>query len=68
MRTPERIVTSADIWVYAWESNKPLNLESLHVYLYRLRTKLAPYELQIETMVNVGYRLIIAESRMNGRD
>jgi DNA-binding response OmpR family regulator len=57
-RTPERIVTSEDLWQYAWGNGKPLNPESLHVFMYRLRGKLAPYSLQIETMINVGYRLI----------
>ena len=41
-----------------WGANKPLNTESLHVYIYRLRAKLSDFGLQIETMVNVGYRLI----------
>jgi two-component system alkaline phosphatase synthesis response regulator PhoP len=59
-RTPERIVTSEDIWQYAWGEDKPLNPESLHVFMYRLRGKLAPFSLQIETMINVGYRLIIS--------
>ena len=38
--------------------DKPLNTESLHVYIYRLRAKLHVFGLQIETMVNVGYRLL----------
>ena len=59
VRTAGRIVTAADLWEYAWGRDKPLNPESLHVYLYRLRMKLSPYNLQIETMVNVGYRLIV---------
>ena len=59
VRTPNRIVTSDDLWSSVWGTNKPLNSESLHVYIYRLRTKLADFGLQIETMVNVGYRLII---------
>jgi DNA-binding response OmpR family regulator len=37
-------------------TNKPLNTESLHVYICRLRAKLSDFGLQIETMVNVGYR------------
>ena len=41
------------------DPDKPLNSESLHVYLYRLRNKLSPHKLQIETMITVGYRLII---------
>lgn len=35
-----------------------LNCGSLHVYIYRLRAKLLPYNLQIDTLVNVGYRLL----------
>ena len=57
-RTPNRIVTADDLWSSVWADNKPLNSESLHVYIYRLRTKLAEFGLQIETMVNVGYRLL----------
>ena len=57
-RTPNRIVTADDLWSSVWGANKPLNSESLHVYIYRLRTKLSEFGLHIETMVNVGYRLI----------
>jgi len=61
-RTPNRIVASDELWISVWGANKPLNTESLHVYIYRLRAKLSDFGLQIETMVNVGYRLI-TESR-----
>ena len=60
-RTPNRIVTADDLWGSVWGGNKPLNSESLHVYIYRLRAKLTAFGLQIETMVNVGYRLITAK-------
>lgn len=62
-RTPNRIVTSDDLWSSVWGTNKPLNSESLHVYIYRLRAKLADFGLQIETMVNVGYRLITSKTQ-----
>ncbi|MEP6912157.1 MAG: helix-turn-helix domain-containing protein [bacterium] len=58
-RTPERIVTAEELWEYAWGSVKPVNAESLHVYIYRLRSKIMPYNLRIDTMVNVGYRLLL---------
>jgi two-component system alkaline phosphatase synthesis response regulator PhoP len=64
-RTPERIVTAEDLWQYAWGNDKPVNTESLHVYIYRLRNKLIPYNLRIDTMVNVGYRLLL-ESPASG--
>jgi DNA-binding response OmpR family regulator len=57
-RTPERIVASEELWRQAWGESKAFNSVSLHVYMYRLRKKLMPYGLNIETMVNVGYRLI----------
>jgi len=62
-RTPERIVTAEELWQYAWGNAKPLNTESLHVYIYRLRLKLAKYNLRIDTMVNVGYRLLLREDQ-----
>ena len=62
VRTTNRIVTAEELWSSVWGSNKPLNSESLHVYIYRLRAKLADFGLQIETMVNVGYRLITSKT------
>ena len=62
-RTPDRIVTAEDLLSSVWGSDKPLNSESLHVYIYRLRAKLSEFGLQIETMVNVGYRLITSKTR-----
>jgi two-component system alkaline phosphatase synthesis response regulator PhoP len=57
-RSPERIVTAEELWEYAWGSDKPVNMESLHVYIYRLRNKLAASRISIDTMVNVGYRML----------
>jgi len=64
-RTPDRIVTAKELWQYAWGNDKPVNTESLHVYIYRLRNKLIPYNLRIDTMVNVGYRLLL-QSKISG--
>ena len=60
-RSLNRVVRSEELWRAAWENNKPLNSASLHVYIHRLRTKLAPYRLQIDTVINVGYRLLRAD-------
>lgn len=57
-RSINRVVRSEELWRAAWENSKPLNCASLHVYVHRLRTKLAPCRLQIDTVVNVGYRLL----------
>lgn len=56
-RNAQRIVPSEDIWRHAWGAHVAFNAESLHVHIYRLRRRLAPFGLTIETMVNVGYRL-----------
>ncbi len=58
-RTPGRIVGNAELWEYIWGTDKPVNAESIHVYIYRLRHKFANCRLSIETMVNVGYRLVL---------
>ena len=57
-RNPGRVVRAEELWRHAWGDGKPYNAESLHVHVYRLRGKLSPFGVQIETMVNVGYRLI----------
>jgi DNA-binding response OmpR family regulator len=59
-RNAERVVKAEELWSHAWGGGKPYNAESLHVHVYRLRAKLAPFGVQIETMVNVGYRLLPA--------
>jgi two-component system alkaline phosphatase synthesis response regulator PhoP len=61
-RSPERIVTAEELWEYAWGREKPVNMESLHVYIYRLRNKLIDSRISIDTMVNVGYRLLLGNS------
>jgi DNA-binding response OmpR family regulator len=58
-RSIERVVTFEDLWRAAWGDDKPLNCGSLHVYIHRLRNKLRPYDLQIDLLVNVGYRLVM---------
>lgn len=57
-RSLERVVSSEELWRAAWCDDKPLNCGSLHVYIHRLRNKLRPYDLQIDVLVNVGYRLV----------
>ncbi len=60
-RSVERTVSAEELWQFVWGSRKPLNVESLHVYMYRLRSKLLPYPLRIEALVNVGYRLLLPD-------
>ena len=57
-RSTGRVVRAEELWRHTWGDSKPYNSESLHVHIYRLRGKLAPFRVRIETMVNVGYRLV----------
>ena len=54
----ERYVTTELLWNYLWNESRPINLESIKVFIYNLRRKLKPFNIKIETMATVGYRLI----------
>jgi DNA-binding response OmpR family regulator len=62
-----RVVKAEELWRHARGGGKPYNAESLHVHVYRLRSKLAPFGVRIETMVNVGYRLVPAAAQSERR-
>ena len=66
-RNAGRVVKAEELWRHAWGGGKPYNAESLHVHVYRLRAKLAPFGVRIETMVNVGYRLVPAAEAQERR-
>lgn len=62
-RNAVRVVQSEELWLRAWGVRAPLNAESLHVRIYRLRRRLAPFGIRlfgirIETTADVGYRLL----------
>ena len=64
VRNANRIVANQELWSHAWRAKANdengavnFNAESLHVHIYRLRRKLEVHDLQIETMIGVGYRL-----------
>ena len=66
-KSVNRTVELNELWTYSRGNGKTLNSESLHVFIYRLRTALAPFQLQIDTMVNVGYKLISPPSGIQSR-
>ncbi|HSB12615.1 MAG TPA: helix-turn-helix domain-containing protein [Blastocatellia bacterium] len=57
-RNPDRIVTSEEIWRYAW-GDSPYNSLSLRVHIHRLRRTFQPFAVRIESMIGVGYCLTI---------
>ncbi len=67
-RNAGRVVASAELWRHAWPAGSPFNAESLHVHIYRLRRRLSPFRIHIETMVNVGYRLITRNDERGTRN
>lgn len=62
-RNVDRTIAAEEIWRAAWGDAAEFNAESLHVHIYRLRRKLAHHDLNIETMVGVGYRLVATGGR-----
>jgi DNA-binding response OmpR family regulator len=57
VRNMDRVVRTADLWEHVWGTSKPLNSESLHVTVCRLRRKFEPFGFRIDNMINVGYGL-----------
>ncbi|MBA3713165.1 MAG: helix-turn-helix domain-containing protein [Pyrinomonadaceae bacterium] len=57
VRSPNCFVQSETIWRAAWRDKKPYNADSLHVIMYRLRRRFAPFGFHLDNKVAVGYRL-----------
>jgi len=54
----DRYVSAEAIWNYLWNETIPVNRESLKVIIHKLRGKLKPFDIKIENMSSVGYRLV----------
>jgi DNA-binding response OmpR family regulator len=67
-QNPQRVVPSEEIWSAAWGSTAHFNSGSFRVYMSRLRHRLAPFGLSIESMVGVGYRLLLPAKEPKRRD
>jgi DNA-binding response OmpR family regulator len=63
----DRIVAIQDLWDYAWSPGKSFNRKSIHVFVSRVRRKLAPFGLRIDSVVGVGYILSRMLFRWKGR-
>lgn len=46
-----------DLWRHAWDEKKAMNRKSIQVMMSRVRGKLAPRGLRIDSVVDVGYML-----------
>lgn len=64
-KSPERFVSSNELWSHVWGERKTYNSLSLHVYLYNLRRRLEPFDVVVETLTYVGYRLIPRQHDQN---
>lgn len=61
-QNPDQHVPAKVIWRHLWTEPKPLNTKSLRVFICGIRRRLAPYGIRIESIMNVGYRLLSAKS------
>ena len=68
-RARGRPVTKQQIWAFVWGNDVTFNASNFRVHIANLRRKLAPFELDIIAMVNVGYRLerVVAQEERNGQ-
>jgi DNA-binding response OmpR family regulator len=64
-RNIERNIVTEEIWRHAWGNGSPINAGTLRVHINNLRNKLTPFGLRIESMVNVGYRLLVRPPEKN---
>lgn len=62
VRSINRFVHSEAIWSAVWGDKKPYNADSLHVIMYRLRRRFAPFDLHFDNKAHVGYRLSFENS------
>jgi DNA-binding response OmpR family regulator len=52
-----QVVPQQTLWEYAWGTDAPFNALTLRSHVYHLRQKLEPYGIQVDGVVNIGYRL-----------
>lgn len=57
VRRINTIVSFEDLWANVWGSSKTLNLKSIHVFVSRVRRKLAPFGVRVDSVIGVGYVL-----------
>lgn len=60
VRNIDRFITTEAIWSYIWDETKPLNQESLKVIVCKLRRRLSPFGIIIQSKNKIGYKLISA--------
>jgi len=67
VRAAGRPVTKEEIWACVWGDAAAFNASNFRVHIANLRRKLAPFELGIIALVNVGYRLerVVAQEDRN---
>lgn len=60
-RKPERVVTTHELWQQIWGKERPIAEMSVRVHISRVRHKLMPFGIGIESMPGIGYRLIVPD-------
>ena len=51
------VVRLEALWKSAWDPGKSFSRKSIHVFMSRIRRKLAPFGLRIDSVVDLGYIL-----------
>lgn len=59
VRNAERVVHVDELWRFVWGIERPSDPGTLKVYICKLRRKLVPFGIQVESMIGVGYRICL---------
>ena len=53
----DNVVRLDALWSAAWDPNKAMSRKSIQVFISRVRSKLSPFGLRIDSVVDLGYIL-----------
>lgn len=55
-----RVVSHDRLWAAAWPDVQPVNHRTMRAHIVTLRRKLAPFGIEIVSVIHLGYRLLTA--------
>jgi len=57
IRSINSVVGFEELWEYAWARGSSVKHKNIHVLVSKVRRKLAPYGVRVDSVVGVGYIL-----------
>jgi DNA-binding response OmpR family regulator len=57
IRGIDSVVAFEELWDYAWGRDRSIKRKNIHVLISKVRRKLAPFGVRVDSVVGVGYIL-----------